>query len=193
MCLWPGLPQLWFAGRWTGLVLAVGFAALLNLVLLASLRWTDWWEPRTLVAGWIALTALWLIAGIGSMATGSARKTPAEENDSFSDAVEHYLKGDLYQAELMFRRMIRRDHHDVDSHLMLTGLLRQSGRLSEATRQLEVLTRIEGAEKWQLETDQERKRIERRIEATKTDEAKTNEPETNQNVDDSIEHRSHAA
>ena len=39
--LWPGWPQLWFAGAWSGLAIALGFAALLDLGLLASRMWTE--------------------------------------------------------------------------------------------------------------------------------------------------------
>ena len=39
---------------------------------------------------------------------------------------------------------------------MLATLLRHTGRLDEATRQLDTLARLEGAGKWELEIRQER-------------------------------------
>ena len=66
-----------------------------------------------------------------------------------------------YQAEVTLRRLLRADSQDVDSRLMLATLLRRTGRLDEARRELARLEQLEGSEKWQLEIEQEHKRIER--------------------------------
>ncbi|OYV92883.1 MAG: hypothetical protein B7Z73_04250, partial [Planctomycetia bacterium 21-64-5] len=62
LCLWPGLPQLWLSGAWSGLALAIGFALLLDLLLLTSLLWTEWVEHAFRFAGWTAVAVLWGIS-----------------------------------------------------------------------------------------------------------------------------------
>ena len=49
--LWPGLPQLWFEGAWSGLALAVGFGLLVNFLLVASLIWVELIAPTRLGIG----------------------------------------------------------------------------------------------------------------------------------------------
>ena len=44
--LWPGLPQVWLRGSWVGLTLAVGFTALANVLLAATLVWDEWLPAR---------------------------------------------------------------------------------------------------------------------------------------------------
>ncbi len=66
------------------------------------------------------------------------------------------MKGDYYQAEHVLEGLLRRNVRDLDARLMLATLLRHTGRLDEATRQLDTLARFEGAGKWELEMRQER-------------------------------------
>ena len=61
--VWPGLPQLWFAGAWTGLALAAGFAALLNLAWVCSRLWTELLSPEIQTVIWLATGMIWLSAG----------------------------------------------------------------------------------------------------------------------------------
>ena len=78
------------------------------------------------------------------------------EEDSFGQAVDHYLKGDEYQAEQILEGLLRRNVRDLDARLMLATLLRRARRLDEATQQLDTLARFEGAGKWELEIQEER-------------------------------------
>src|SRR6516164_7173066 len=63
---WPGLPQLWFAGSWPGLAIAVGFAVLLNLGLLSSCLWTELFSPQIQTLIWLAIGVFWLAAAVAS-------------------------------------------------------------------------------------------------------------------------------
>ena len=66
--LWPGLPQLWYGGLGSGLVLAVGFAVLLNALLLvqgsiwARATWGVWWDWDVRLT--TSLVMLLLFAGV---------------------------------------------------------------------------------------------------------------------------------
>ena len=57
--LWPGLPQMYRQGSWSALALAVGFAALVNLALAASLVWSELFAAGVRNAVWMAVVLLW--------------------------------------------------------------------------------------------------------------------------------------
>ena len=160
-CLWPGLSQLWIRGQWAGLLLAAACAALLNLALAVTLVWTQWWEPRAVLAIWIVLAGIWAAGAVGSLAWLRGQTLGEEREDRFPNAIAYYLKGDLYQAELVARQLLRQNERDVEARLLLATLLRQSRRLEEAAGELDILTRLEGSEKWTLEIESERVRIQR--------------------------------
>ena len=157
--LWPGLPQLWLRGSWSALALAGAVAALLNLALLGSYGWTEVVAPGLLRALWLLLAAVWVASAVlslaGSRRQGSAGKAdPA--GDAFEKALEHYLKGNWFQAERLLADMLRDNAADPEARLMMAALLRHTGRLEEAVEQLDLLTRFDGAQKWEWEVRRER-------------------------------------
>jgi hypothetical protein len=157
--LWPGLPQLWSHGSWSGLAVAIGAAVALDAVVLASFGWTELVGSGVRSALWAAFALAWITAAVWSAIHGGAPVAAASDgrDDPFAGAVELYLKGDYYRAEQMLVGLLRRNLRDLDARIMLATLLRRSGRLDEAGRQLDVLARFEGADKWELEIQQERR------------------------------------
>jgi hypothetical protein len=159
-CLWPGLNRLWPCGSWAGLALAIAAAAALNALLLVSFGWSELISACSRNTLWAVFGAVWVIAAVWSArqrAGPAAAGSVGPGQDGFVEALDHYLKGDYYQAEQVLERLLRRDIRDVDARLMLATLLRHTGRLDEAGRQLDTLARFEGAGKWELELRQERK------------------------------------
>jgi len=157
--LWPGLPQIWRDGSWSGLAMAVGFAALVNLALMASLLWIELFSPGVRNSVWIAVAVIWCGSAVASYRWDSrypTRRDTAPEEDAFSEAIHHYLKGDWFESEHVLRRLLGEDPRDLDAGLMLATLLRRTGRASEAERQLDRLERLDGSEKWELEISRER-------------------------------------
>lgn len=169
--LWPGLPQLWLYGSWSGLALAISTAAVLDLLLLGSFGWTELIGPGVRTASWAAFGVVWVVGEVWS--TRECRRREAVNNlnsqeDLFGEALDHYLKGDYYQAEHVLEGLLRRNLRDVDARLMLATLLRHTDRFDEAKHQLDTLTHFEDADKWELEIRQERKLLaeSRRLKAT---------------------------
>ena len=162
-CLWPGLPQLWTHGSWSGLVVAIGMAIVLNLLLLVSFGWSELSGPSLRSTLWVAFGVFW-VAGTVWSARQFGRQTAAGSRDAnedgFTEALDHYLKGDYYQAEHVLEGLLRDNVRDLDARLMLATLLRHTGQLDDAARQLDTLARFEGVEKWELEIRQERKLLE---------------------------------
>ncbi len=161
--LWPGLPQIWREGAWSALAVAVGFAALVNVALAASLIWTELLSPGVRNSLWMLILAIW--AGSGAFAYwrdrrgGSTEGTgPAENEDisAFREALDHYLKRNWFQAERLLRDLLRKNPRDLDAGLMLATLLRSTDRLEEAEKELDRLGRFETCRKWELEIRRER-------------------------------------
>jgi hypothetical protein len=158
-CLWPGLPQLWSYGSWSGLVLAFGMAVLLNVLLLVSFGWSELIGQNLRSILWACFGLFWVAAAGWSV--GSCRRRAAAckvdpQRDPFSNALDYYLKGDYYQTEQALDKLLQKNDRDVDARLMLATLMRHTGRLDEAHQQIEILTRFEGSQKWQMEIEEER-------------------------------------
>lgn len=167
LCLWPGLPQLWLAGAWSGLALAVGFASLLNLLLLTSFLWTEWVEGAFRVAGWTAVAVLWsvsIVTGRRWLQEQVVENRRRREEDLFPRALGEYLKGNWYEAEAACKILLRRVSGDVQARLLLATLLRRTRRWSEAREQLDVLGRLEAAANWEFEIAGERERLTEAVE-----------------------------
>lgn len=167
MYLWPGLPHLWRRADWSGLVVAVVFAALLNAALLSTIVWSEYelFVPAGRKIIWLAVLAMWV--GSTAYSANWQRRHPdvpkplATENseDAFAEALEHYLQQDWYEAERLLGQLLRYDVRDVDSRLMLATVLRRTQRFDEAAGQLDRLSRMENAQKWEQEIFQERARL----------------------------------
>jgi thioredoxin-like negative regulator of GroEL len=141
------------------LALALGTAAALDLLVLATFGWSELIAPGLRSALWAVFALFWIGAAVWSAVQcrrRAAAERPRPAEDGFSEALDHYLKGDYYQAERVLEELLRRNLRDVDARLMLATLLRHTGRLEEATRQLDTLVRLEGAGKWQWEIEREK-------------------------------------
>jgi len=160
--LWPGLPQLWTYGTWSGLIVALGAAALLDLLLVVSFGWSELLVHGVRTASWVAFGVVWVV-GVAWSVRQTRRRVTVERldvrKDAFPDALDYYLKGDYYQAEHVLVDLLRQNLRDIDARLMLATLMRHTGRLDEAERQLDTMSRFEGAGKWELEMGQERERL----------------------------------
>ena len=158
MYLWPGLPQLSGRGSWSALVVAVGAAALLNVALLATFVWTELLTPDLRILYWLFLSAAWIFsAGLSGWLRRRehSRNQAGVNRDIFSEALDHYLRGNWFEAERALSRLLRRNRRDAEARLMLATLLRHTRRWDEAARQLDVLVRLEDAQKWELEIRRE--------------------------------------
>jgi hypothetical protein len=156
--LWPGLPQILHQGGWAALAVAIGAALLLNTTLLATFVWTELVASDLRIIFWAVLTVVWSgSAGISAWWDHRQGSQPATDPNAnpFSKALDDYLKGDWFEAERGLNGLLRRDRRDVEARLMLATLLRHTKRFDEATRQLNILVRLEGAQKWELEIRRE--------------------------------------
>lgn len=171
---WPGLPQLWLRGSWVGLVIAVGFTALANVLILATCVFHDWIPWEQMLGGFALVAVSWLAGwwqycrqAINEVTTtGEDGRLPLETvavglasepgKQLFREAQQVYLRGDWVAAEQKLLKLLKLDDRDAEARLMLATLWRHQGRHREATRQLDKLSRLEVADSWQYEIAVER-------------------------------------
>lgn len=158
--LWPGLPRLCTDGTWSSLVVAVGFGCLVNLALMATLLWSELLTPW--VRNLVCVAAALMSAGSVLLSYGRDRRRPSrpgKAEETFREALDHYLKGNWFESEQLLRGLLARSARDLDARLMLATLLRHTGRLDEAERELDRIERFDGCEKWELELAAERESL----------------------------------
>lgn len=158
-CLWPGLPQLWLEGSFSGLALAIGFALLFNLVLVSTCAWTELLNRPLSWGAWSGVGVFWIVSAWLSLRWLRADKTatPAGEEDAlYREAQAHYLRASWFDAEVALGRLLELQPRDAEARLLLATLLRHNSRCDEAEAQLRVLEKLDGAVKWQMEIRQER-------------------------------------
>ena len=160
--LWPGLPHLWSWGLGSGLVLATGFAALLNLLILASFVWVELLSPLHLRLGWLALGSLWAGSAILSVWYGRRGPLPHGATSAeglFREALSEYLQGSWFEAETILGRLLHLHPRDVEARLLLATLLRHTRRYQEALDQLHRLERLRDVDPWAWEIAAEKRWI----------------------------------
>jgi hypothetical protein len=157
-CLWPGLPQLWTYGSWSGLGVALGMAIAFDGVLAATFGWNELIGGNVRTALWAVFGVVWAVGVVWSVKTARQWIVRAANlpEDAFSEALTYYLKGDYFQSEDILQVLWRHNARDLEPRLMLGTLLRRTGRCDEAVGQLDALARFEGASRWEWEMRKER-------------------------------------
>jgi TolA-binding protein len=160
--------------------MAVGFTALVNVLVLATAVFHKWIPVEYTLGGYALVTVSWLVGW-----WQSCRQSPSEvaSNDKgdestsslstagagpvvglvggpreqlYRDAQRVYLQGDWVAAEQLLLKLLKLDDRDAEARLMLATLWRHQGRHREAIRQLDKLSRLEAADSWQNEIAVER-------------------------------------
>ncbi len=168
LCLWPGLPELWNAGRWRGLAWAVAFSAGLNLWVIATFVWTEW-IPRVaygslgllLAAGWsisVVYNALWQLAQRRRQARQAAEGR-GDSGDLFPRALNEYLTGNWYETQRICRAILTAESADAEALLLLSTVLRRTKQFQEAEACLAELQRLDAAGRWAPEIAEECRRL----------------------------------
>jgi len=157
--LWPGLPQLWLSGLWSGLALAAGFAVLFDLLLVASYVWVELLSPRDLRLGWMAAGTVWGSSALLSAGYRRTAPTTTSAERWYREALQEYLQGSWFEAEAILNRLLRNSPRDVESRLLLATLLHRTRRSDEALDQLDRLERLRDAARWSREIADLRQRI----------------------------------
>ena len=160
MSVWPGLPQLWQSGKWTGMVKALAFAFLLQVTVVTTLIWPEsiGWGARAVV--WFCVIGFWLLFAAPRFAQAwsdwRGGYSLANFEHLFIAAQREYLKGNWHKAERKLAKLLELDSGDVDARLMLASLFRHAGRREAAKQHLDRLVQSPNSAKWNFEVFQER-------------------------------------
>ena len=160
LCLWPGLPQLWH-GRWGGLLAAIGFGLLVNLVILGGLVWSEWMPRTQILLGTLLVALVWSASAahhVHKLVTTKELETEPQE-DLFPLATGEYLRGNWFDVERLCQQLLKRNPRDMEARLLWASTCRQADRPAEAHRRLEEMCLLSGAEKWKLEIEGELSRL----------------------------------
>jgi tetratricopeptide (TPR) repeat protein len=141
------------------LVLAAGFAVLLDLLLLGSFVWVELLGPRDLRLGWMAAGSLWGASAILSFGFHRPAAATSSADLVYQEALKHYLQGSWFEAETSLGRLLRLAPRDVEGLLLLATLLRRTRRYDEALSQFDRLERLRDATRWAREIAEERQLI----------------------------------
>ena len=161
--LWPGLLRLWYHGDVIALAMAIAFAVLLNLLLVASFV-----RPGSALgswswAGWPGLVAFWAF-GVWQAARHHASSpdlgNAQNQQDLFIRAQAQYLKGHWVEAQSLLEQLIRENPRDIESHLLLSSVFRRSRRIDLSRRQLRQMGELPEAGRWRFEIQRELKLLE---------------------------------
>jgi len=159
---WPGLPWLWLRGSVAGLVLALAFAVVLDMAILATWIWTEFLELPVVVGLWAATGLIWAIATVSAVtafpAPLQAGHDPAADT-LFAAARDAYLARDWLAAETKLRSLLLLRPTDGEAQLLLGTLLRRAGRLREAREALDKLSRSDSGAPWRSVISRELDRL----------------------------------
>jgi hypothetical protein len=160
--VWPGLPWLWLRGSVAGLVLALAFAVVLDMAIMATWIWTEFLDPPIVIGLWAGAAAVWVIATASAATTFP---TPLQGGpDAAADALfaaarDAYLARDWLAAETKLRSLLVVRPTDGEAQLLLGTLLGRVGRRREARAALEALSRSDAGAPWRSAIARELGRI----------------------------------
>lgn len=149
--LWPGMPWLWLRGSAGGLVLALAFAVLLDLAIVASWVYSEFFGLQVSLGLWAAAAAVWLVATVSAVSAfpPPIRTTRDAATDAlFVAARDAYLARDWLTAETKLRSLLVVAPTDGEAQLLLATLLRRVGRLKESREALDKLSRSDSGGPW---------------------------------------------
>ena len=125
MCLWPGLPQLWWRGQVSWLLVAVGFAGLINLAIASSVLCPGLLPPAGVLGVWCAAAGLWgLSLWQSQQHWEQILPTPsgAAGEALFATAQTQYLRGDWEEVEALAAGVLQQHPDDVEFRLLLAAV-----------------------------------------------------------------------
>lgn len=167
ICLWPGLPELWHRGKWSGLPAAVVFAGSLNFLLVARFIYPEWLQPSLVkIACWVAV-GVWIMIvarSINRLPQLLYPRAAAGTPDRYPQAQQMYLRSQWHECEAILAEMLEIDSRDSAALLMLASVYRKTERWEAAQMALETLGRLETADAWWQERELEARRLEEAIE-----------------------------
>ena len=165
LLLWPGFARAWYRGEIYSACVAVLFAACAHILWAAHVHWPLWLPagPRRCLLAALAIASVYsLFQGLrqrqGIFGAAESAVLPKTADAAFQAAQRAYLRGEYYEAEAALHAIFVAGHEDVEAALLLVGILRRTGRVSQAVDTLDRLCKLDAAARWTHEIRGERLR-----------------------------------
>lgn len=175
LSFWPGFRGIARYGLWSQLSLALFFALILDAFLVANFYWTAYLTTtqRNMIV--VLLVVIWLT--LLSLAKYrykifKERCSVDAKDENYRLAQQHYLRGKWFEAESLILLHLKKKPRDVEMLLLQATLYRHTKRDVEALIVMEKLERFDGAHRWFLEIEAERRLIDRAKAERAEDEAR---------------------
>lgn len=157
LSFWPGLAQIWAGQEVLGILLAVLFAATVNLAVVSRWIWTE-----AFPAGWsgffaTSAVAAW-VASLGYTVWWAILCHPdrhrAEIEKLFREAHAAYLQGRWADAKHRIERILARDETDADALMQLGSVYLRTQQPGLARRAFVQCLELKAGTKWHWEIKQ---------------------------------------
>ncbi|QDV10375.1 hypothetical protein CA51_02230 [Rosistilla oblonga] len=165
-CMWPGLPEIWFRGRMSGLPAAICFAIAINTLLVSRFIYPQWLEPLMVRSVCWAFVGIWVVLfvrAVRGLPMLLAPRHASGEEDRYDAARTEFLKGRWFEAEALLVHCLEVDPRDALSLLLLASVYRKTDRFAAAAQTLDALAALETGDAWWLERDIEERRLKRMV------------------------------
>ena len=141
------------------MLIALGFALLVNLFLIVNFYWTALITTgqrnvflATLFGAWVLLTAL--ASFRKHRLDADAKMEPHDE--TFRRTMCHYLRGDWFAAESQMLPHLKKYPKDIEMLLLQATMYRHMERYEEAVLVLDKLQLLQNSRNWYVEIETER-------------------------------------
>jgi len=157
--MYPGYSGMVRYGHRSFLMMALGFALLVNAFLIANFYWSALITAGqrniclvTLLGAWIALT---LTASFWKQYLDSVGRTE-QHDETFRQTMCHYLRGDWFAAEAQILPYLKKYPKDIEMLLLQATMYRRMERNEESLLVLNKLQLLQKSRCWHAEIDTER-------------------------------------
>jgi len=157
--MYPGYSGIVHYGHRAFLLIALGFALLVNAFLIVNFYWTALITTgqrnmflAALFGAWVILTAI--AAFWQHRLNSEAKVEPLDE--TFRQTICHYLSGDWFAAEAQMLPHLKKYPKDVEMLLLQATMYRHTERYEEAMLVLDKLQLLQNSRNWYAEIETER-------------------------------------
>jgi hypothetical protein len=157
----PGYRGIVKYGHPSFLVIALVFAFILDLFLVVNFYWTDQITIAQRNIMLICIIVVWFI--LSSFSHFRLRQfdliSTGMQDEKFKEVLIHYLRGNWYEVEMFIIPRLKYNPNDIETLLLQATLYRHTERYAEALQILDKLQLLNGANKWFVEIENEKKLI----------------------------------
>jgi hypothetical protein len=160
--MYPGYSGMVQYGHRSFLMMALGFALLVDAFLIANFYWSALITPGQRNICLVALFGAWLVltlfASFWKQYLDSATQTE-QHDETFRQTICHYLRGDWFATEAQILPYLKKYPKDIEMLLLQATMYRRMERHEESLLVLNKLQLLQNSRYWHTEIETERSLI----------------------------------